>query len=157
MLIFRRAKFSTRAVTDVEVDVTLCCGAFGRAASQRRQHRRTRSHRTPRRRQETFRRQGRAESRQKCHRRHRAKLIGLDPYDQLTVDATMLKLDGTERSRSSAPTHPRRITGNAKAAPPAEPAAVPLSRRRMQSVARPMANVINGGAHSDARLISRNS
>jgi len=24
------------------------------------------------------------------------KLVGLDPYDQLTVDATMLKLDGTE-------------------------------------------------------------
>src|SRR5215472_16726425 len=83
------------------------------------------------------------------------KLIGLDACDQLTVDGTMLKLDGTEtKSKLGANAILAVSLANAKAA--AEALGMPLFKYLGGTNAKvlpvPMANVINGGAHSDAPI-----
>ncbi|HZT23049.1 MAG TPA: phosphopyruvate hydratase [Verrucomicrobiae bacterium] len=83
------------------------------------------------------------------------KLIGLDPFDQLTVDAAMLQLDGTEtKSRLGANAILAVSLANAKAA--AAALGLPLFKYLGGPNAKvlpvPMANVINGGAHSDAPI-----
>ena len=83
------------------------------------------------------------------------KLIGLDALDQVTVDHTMLKLDGTEtKSKLGANAILAVSLANAKAA--AAEAGLPLFRYiggvNAKVLPVPMANVINGGAHSDAPI-----
>ena len=83
------------------------------------------------------------------------KLIGLDACDQLTVDGTMLKLDGTEtKSKLGANAILAVSLANAKAA--AASLNLPLFQYLGGPNAKvlpvPMANVINGGAHSDAPI-----
>jgi len=83
------------------------------------------------------------------------KLIGLDALDQVTVDRTMLKLDGTEtKSKLGANAILAVSLANAKAA--AAEAGLPLFRYiggvNAKVLPVPMANVINGGAHSDAPI-----
>jgi enolase len=83
------------------------------------------------------------------------KLIGLDAFDQVTVDQTMLKLDGTEtKGKLGANAILAVSLANAKAA--AAEADLPLYRYIGGTNAKvlpvPMANVINGGAHSDAPI-----
>src|ERR1051325_1357116 len=82
-------------------------------------------------------------------------LKGVDALDQLTVDGIMLELDGTEtKSRLGANAILAVSLANAKAAA----AAVGLSLFQYlggpnaQVLPVPMANVINGGAHSDAPI-----
>lgn len=82
-------------------------------------------------------------------------LKGLDALDQLTVDGIMLKLDGTEtKSRLGANAILAVSLANAKAA--AEAIGIPLFKYLGGPNAKvlpvPMANVINGGAHSDAPI-----
>jgi enolase len=82
-------------------------------------------------------------------------LRGVDALDQLTVDATMLKLDGTEtKSKLGANAILAVSLANAKAA--AACLDVPLFKYLGGPNAKvlpvPMANVINGGAHSDAPI-----
>jgi enolase len=82
-------------------------------------------------------------------------LRGLDALDQLTVDRTMLKLDGTEtKSRLGANAILAVSLANAKAA--AEAIGIPLFKYvggpNAKVLPVPMANVINGGAHSDAPI-----
>src|SRR2546422_4800168 len=82
-------------------------------------------------------------------------LRGLDACDQLTVDRTMLKLDGTEtKSKLGANAILAVSLANAKAA--ASCLGVPLFKYLGGPNAKvlpvPMANVINGGAHSDAPI-----
>jgi enolase len=82
-------------------------------------------------------------------------LRGLDALDQLTVDETMLKLDGTEtKSRLGANAILAVSLANAKAA--AVAVGMPLFKYLGGPNAKvlpvPMANVINGGAHSDAPI-----
>src|SRR5437588_9781878 len=82
-------------------------------------------------------------------------LRGLDALDQLTVDRTMLKLDGTEtKSRLGANAILAVSLATAKAA--AEAIGIPLFKYLGGPNAKvlpvPMANVINGGAHSDAPI-----
>jgi enolase len=82
-------------------------------------------------------------------------LQGIDALDQLTVDQTMLKLDGTEtKSRLGANAILAVSLANAKAA--AEALGMPLFKYLGGTNAKvlpvPMANVINGGAHSDAPI-----
>jgi enolase len=79
----------------------------------------------------------------------------VDALDQLTVDHTMLKLDGTEtKSRLGANAILAVSLANAKAA--AEAIGVPLFKYvggpNAKVLPVPMANVINGGAHSDAPI-----
>src|SRR6516225_8228868 len=83
------------------------------------------------------------------------KIIGLDACDQLTVDGTMLKLDGTEtKSKLGANAILAVSLANAKAA--AASLNLPLFQYLGGPNAKvlpvPMANVINGGAHSDAPI-----
>jgi enolase len=82
-------------------------------------------------------------------------LQGVDALDQLTVDRIMLKLDGTEtKSRLGANAILAVSLANAKAA--AGCLGVPLFKYLGGPNAKvlpvPMANVINGGAHSDAPI-----
>jgi len=80
---------------------------------------------------------------------------GVDALDQLTVDRIMLDLDGTEtKSKLGANAILAVSLANAKAA--AEALGVPLFKYLGGPNAKvlpvPMANVINGGAHSDAPI-----
>ncbi|MBI3851397.1 MAG: phosphopyruvate hydratase [Verrucomicrobia bacterium] len=82
-------------------------------------------------------------------------LRGVDALDQLTVDGIMLKLDGTEtKSKLGANAILAVSLANAKAA--ASHLGQPLFRYLGGPNAKvlpvPMANVINGGAHSDAPI-----
>jgi enolase len=83
------------------------------------------------------------------------ELRGVDSLDQLTVDSIMLALDGTEtKSKLGANAILAVSLANAKAA--AEAIGVPLFKYLGGPNAKvlpvPMANVINGGAHSDAPI-----
>src|SRR5262245_25438876 len=82
-------------------------------------------------------------------------LRGMDALDQLTVDRTMLELDGTEtKSKLGANAILAVSLATAKAA--AEAIGTPLFQYLGGPNAKvlpvPMANVINGGAHSDAPI-----
>jgi enolase len=82
-------------------------------------------------------------------------LEGLDALDQLTIDRTLLDLDGTEtKSKLGANAILAVSLANAKAA--AESLGLPLFKYLGGPNAKvlpvPMANVINGGAHSDAPI-----
>src|SRR5437879_2590364 len=82
-------------------------------------------------------------------------LRGVDSLNQLTVDRTMIELDGTEtKSKLGANAILAVSLANAKAA--AEALGVPLFKYLGGANAKvlpvPMANVINGGAHSDAPI-----
>src|SRR5687767_8213888 len=82
-------------------------------------------------------------------------LEGLDAFDQLAVDSTMLELDGTPtKSKLGANAILAVSLANAKAA--SEAIGIPLFRYLGGPNAKvlpvPMANVINGGAHSDAPI-----
>lgn len=82
-------------------------------------------------------------------------LEGINALDQLTVDRTMLELDGTEtKSQLGANAILAVSMANAKAA--AETVGLPLFKYLGGPNAKvlpvPMANVINGGAHSDAPI-----
>jgi enolase len=82
-------------------------------------------------------------------------LEGQDALDQLTVDRIMLELDGTEtKSNLGANAILAVSLANAKAA--AEALGMPLFKYlggpNAKTLPVPMANVINGGAHSDAPI-----
>ena len=83
------------------------------------------------------------------------KLRGVNALDQLTVDRIMVDLDGTEtKSKLGANAILAVSLANAKAA--AEAVRIPLFKYLGGPNAKvlpvPMANVINGGAHSDAPI-----
>jgi enolase len=83
------------------------------------------------------------------------KLRGVDALDQLTVDRTMLDLDGTETKANLGANAILAVSmANAKAA--AACLDVPLFKYiggpNAKVLPVPMANVINGGAHSDAPI-----
>lgn len=82
-------------------------------------------------------------------------LQGVDALDQLTVDRIMLELDGTEtKSKLGANAILAVSLATAKAA--AEAIGMPLFKYiggpNAKTLPVPMANVINGGAHSDAPI-----
>src|SRR3974377_960543 len=83
------------------------------------------------------------------------KLVGLESCDQLSVDSTMLYLDGTEtKSKLGANAILAVSLANAKAAAAALnlPLFKYLGGPNAKVLPAPMANVINGGAHSDAPI-----
>jgi len=82
-------------------------------------------------------------------------LLGMDATDQLSVDSTMIKLDGTETKAELGANAILAVSlANAKAA--ALTTGLPLFKYLGGPNAKvlpvPMANVINGGAHSDAPI-----
>src|SRR5213595_1931143 len=83
------------------------------------------------------------------------KLRGVDSLDQLTVDRIMLDLDGTEtKAKLGANAILAVSLANAKAAAAAlgQPLFKYLGGPNAKVLPVPMANVINGGAHSDAPI-----
>ncbi len=82
-------------------------------------------------------------------------LAGLDALDQLTIDRTLLELDGTEtKSKLGANAILAVSLANAKAAAVSvgQPLFKYLGGPNAKVLPVPMANVINGGAHSDAPI-----
>src|SRR5208283_2312096 len=151
-----REILDSRGNPTVEVDVTLCCGAFGRAAVPSGAS--TGEHEAIELRDGDKKRFG-GKGVQKAVANVTGKiapaLIGLDAMDQLTVDATMLKLDGTEtKSKLGANAILAVSLANAKAAAAAlnQPLFKYLGGPNAKVLPVPMANVINGGAHSDAPI-----
>ena len=82
-------------------------------------------------------------------------LQGLDAVDQLTIDNTMLALDGTETKSklgANAILAVSLATAKAAAAELEQPLYKYLGGPNAKVLPVPMANVINGGAHSDAPI-----
>ena len=83
------------------------------------------------------------------------ELLGLDATDQLRVDQAMLKLDGTpNKAKLGANAILAVSLANAKAAANAlgQPLYKYIGGPNAKILPVPMANVINGGAHSDAPI-----
>ena len=87
-------------------------------------------------------------------------LLGWDVADQTGIDAMMLKLDGTE-NKSKLGANAMLAVSLAVAKAAALEANLPLYRYIGGTNARvlpiPMMNILNGGAHADNKIDSRNS
>jgi enolase len=159
--ILAREILDSRGNPTVEVDVLLACGATGRAAVPSGAS--TGEHEALELRDANPNRylgKGVTKAVKNVTSRILPALEGVDALDQLTVDRTMIELDGTEtKSKLGANAILAVSLANAKAA--AEAMDIPLFKYLGGPNAKvlpvPMANVINGGAHSDARSISRSS
>src|SRR5450432_3302842 len=154
--ILAREILDSRGNPTVEVDVTLTCGTVGRAAVPSGAS--TGEHEAIELRDGDKKRFG-GKGVQKAVKNVISiiapELIGLDATDQLTVDATMFKLDGTEtKSKLGANAILAVSLANAKAAAAAlnQPLFKYLGGPNAKVLPVPMANVINGGAHSDAPI-----
>jgi enolase len=83
------------------------------------------------------------------------ELIGLDSTDQLAVDSTMLKLDGTPTKKNlgaNAILGVSIATAQAAAKSVGLPLYKYLGGPNAKTLPVPLANVLNGGAHSDAPI-----
>src|SRR5467141_3280437 len=151
-----REILDSRGNPTVEVDVILAGGAIGRAAvpsgASTGQHEALELRDGDKKRY-----QGKGV--RKAIRNVTSKILpalkGIDSLDQLTVDRIMLELDGTEtKTRLGANAILAVSLATAKAA--AEAIGIPLFKYLGGPNAKvlpvPMANVINGGAHSDAPI-----
>src|SRR2546426_3012587 len=151
-----REILDSRGNPTVEVDVILAGGAVGRAAVPSGAS--TGSHEALELRDGDKKRYG-GKGVSKAVRNVTEKILpalrGVDSLDQLTVDRIMLDLDGTEtKSKLGANAILAVSLATAKAA--AEAIGIPLFKYLGGPNAKvlpvPMANVINGGAHSDAPI-----
>jgi enolase len=154
--ILAREILDSRGNPTVEVDVTLCCGTVGRAAVPSGAS--TGEHEAIELRdgdKSRYLGKGVQKAVKNVHTLIAPKLIGLDACDQLTVDATMLKIDGTEtKSKLGANAILAVSLATAKAAAAAlnQPLFKYIGGPNAKVLPVPMANVINGGAHSDAPI-----
>ena len=151
-----REILDSRGNPTVEVDVILAGGAMGRAAvpsgASTGQHEALELRDGDKRR---FLGKGVTRAVRNVTEKILPALRGVDAFDQLTVDRTMLRLDGTEtKSKLGANAILAVSLATAKAA--AEAVGLPLFKYLGGPNAKvlpvPMANVINGGAHSDAPI-----
>jgi enolase len=151
-----REILDSRGNPTVEVDVFLAGGAVGRAAVPSGAS--TGEHEALELRDGDKKRYG-AKGVRKAVRNVMEKILpaleGTDALDQLAVDGIMLKLDGTETKSALGANAILAVSlANAKAA--AEAIGIPLFKYLGGPNAKvlpvPMANVINGGAHSDAPI-----
>jgi enolase len=140
----------------VEVDVTLASGAAGRAAVPSGAS--TGEHEALELRDGDKKRYG-GKGVTKAVKNVREKIFpalrGMDALDQLTVDRTMLKLDGTEtKAKLGANAILAVSLANAKAAAAllGQPLFKYLGGPNAKVLPVPQSNVINGGAHSDAPI-----
>lgn len=151
-----REILDSRGNPTVEVDVTLACGVMGRAAVPSGAS--TGEHEAIELRdgdKSRYLGKGVQKAVKNVGTLIAPKLIGLDACDQLTVDATMLKIDGTEtKSKLGANAILAVSLATAKAAAAAlnQPLFKYIGGPNAKVLPVPMANVINGGAHSDAPI-----
>ena len=151
-----REILDSRGNPTVEVDVTLCCGTAGRAAvpsgASTGEHEAIELRDGDKKR---FLGKGVSKAVANVTEKILPALQGVDALDQLTVDRTMLELDGTEtKSKLGANAILAVSLANAKAAAAAlnQPLFKYLGGPNAKVLPVPMANVINGGAHSDAPI-----
>src|SRR3954463_3239711 len=151
-----REILDSRGNPTVEVDLTLAGGAFGRAAvpsgASTGQHEAIELRDGDKKR---FLGKGVSQAVKNVTGKILPALNGVDALDQLTVDRAMVELDGTEtKSKLGANAILAVSLANAKAA--SEALGLPLFKYLGGPNAKvlpvPMANVINGGAHSDAPI-----
>ncbi|HNQ74952.1 MAG TPA: phosphopyruvate hydratase [Verrucomicrobiota bacterium] len=154
--IVAREILDSRGNPTVEVDLTLSCGVTGRAAvpsgASTGEHEAVELRDGDRQR---YLGKGVQRAVTNVNTRLARALQGVCALDQLTVDRTMIKLDGTEtKSKLGANAILAVSLANAQAA--ARCLGVPLFKYLGGPNAKvlpvPMANVINGGAHSDAPI-----
>lgn len=151
-----REILDSRGNPTVEADVTLSCGATGRAAVPSGAS--TGEHEAIELRDGDKKRylgKGVSKAVKNVLDKIAPALQGVDALDQLTVDGIMLKLDGTEtKSKLGANAILAVSLANAKAASTAvgQPLFKYLGGPNAKVLPVPMANVINGGAHSDAPI-----
>ena len=151
-----REILDSRGNPTVEADVTLTCGTVGRAAVPSGAS--TGEHEAIELRDGDKKRylgKGVTKAVANVNGKILPALRGVDALDQITVDRTMLELDGTEtKSKLGANAILAVSLANAKAA--AHCLGQPLYRYlggpNAKVLPAPMANVINGGAHSDAPI-----
>src|SRR5712671_4407792 len=151
-----REILDSRGNPTVEVDVILCSGEMGRAAVPSGAS--TGEHEAIELRDDDPKRylgKGVGKAVKNVTAKILPALKGVDALDQLTVDRRMIELDGTEyKSKLGANAILAVSLANAKAA--AESIELPLFKYLGGPNAKilpvPMANVINGGAHSDAPI-----
>ncbi|HTA95420.1 MAG TPA: phosphopyruvate hydratase, partial [Verrucomicrobiae bacterium] len=151
-----REILDSRGNPTVEVDVTLCCGTVGRAAvpsgASTGEHEAVELRDGDKKR---FLGKGVSKAVKNVTEKILPALQGMDSLDQLTVDRIMLDLDGTEtKSKLGANAILAVSLANAKAAAAAlkQPLFKYLGGPNAKVLPVPMANVINGGAHSDAPI-----
>ena len=154
--ILAREILDSRGNPTVEVDVTLQCGTTGRAAVPSGAS--TGEHEAVELRDGDKKRylgKGVSKAVANVNGPIAKSLRGVDALDQLTVDATMLKLDGTE-TKSKLGANAILAVSLAVAQASARALGQPLFKYiggpNAKVLPVPMANVINGGAHSDAPI-----
>jgi enolase len=151
-----REILDSRGNPTVEVDLTLTCGTTGRAAVPSGAS--TGEHEAVELRDGDKKRylgKGVSKAVANVNTKIAGALRGVDALDQLTVDATMLKLDGTEtKSKLGANAILAVSLANAQAAAKClgQPLFKYIGGPNAKVLPVPMANVINGGAHSDAPI-----
>ncbi len=151
-----REILDSRGNPTVEVDVTLNCGTVGRAAVPSGAS--TGEHEAIELRDGDKKRylgKGVSKAVANVNTKILPALRGVDALDQLTVDGKMLKLDGTEtKSKLGANAILAVSLANAKAAAAClgQPLFKYIGGPNAKVLPVPMANVINGGAHSDAPI-----
>lgn len=151
-----REVLDSRGNPTVEADVTLCCGAFGRAAvpsgASTGENEAIELRDGDKKR---FLGKGVQKAVKNVTDIIAPKLLGLDACDQLTVDRLMLQLDGTETKSklgANAILAVSLATAKAAAASLNQPLFQYLGGPNAKVLPVPMSNVINGGAHSDAPI-----
>jgi len=154
--ILAREILDSRGNPTVEVDVTLASGAMGRAAVPSGAS--TGEHEALELRdgdQKRYLGKGVTRAVKNVREKILPVLKGMDALDQLAVDCAMLKLDGTEtKAKLGANAILAVSLANAKAAAAllGQPLFKYLGGPNAKVLPVPMANVINGGAHSDAPI-----
>ncbi|MCS7089239.1 MAG: phosphopyruvate hydratase [Verrucomicrobiota bacterium] len=155
-IIKAREILDSRGNPTVEVDVTLACGAAGRAAVPSGAS--TGEHEALELRDGDKKRylgRGVRKAVENVNKKIAPALEGVDALDQLTVDRIMLELDGTETKSNlgaNAILAVSLATAKAAAAALNQPLFRYLGGPNAKILPVPMANVVNGGAHSDAPI-----
>jgi enolase len=151
-----REVLDSRGNPTVEADVYLSCGAMGRAAvpsgASTGEHEALELRDGDKKR---YNGKGVTKAVQNIVTKILPKLEGMDALDQVAVDTAMLKLDGTEtKSKLGANAILAVSLATAKAAAIATgtPLYKYLGGVNAKVLPVPMANIINGGAHSDAPI-----
>lgn len=151
-----REIFDSRGNPTVEADVTLECGAAGRAAvpsgASTGEHEAIELRDGDKKR---FLGKGVQKAVKNVTEKILPRLRGLDSVDQVSIDRAMLEMDGTEtKSNLGANAILAVSLANARAAAAALnlPLFKYLGGPNAKVLPVPMANVINGGAHSDAPI-----
>ncbi len=151
-----RQILDSRGNPTVEADVELAGGAFGRAAVPSGAS--TGEHEAVELRdgvKTSYLGKGVTKAVQNVHKLLAPALIGLDAADQVSVDKTMLAVDGTPTKRkvgANAILAVSLATAKAAAAQVGQPLYKYLGGPNAKVLPVPMMNILNGGAHSDAPI-----